>query len=190
MSRYDQLLHAIDLFKPKTIAEVGTWDGQNAIRMIKQAQKHRPKEKIVYVGYDLFEDATQETDSLELNVKKHNSVIDIEAVIKKECPNAEIQLIKGNTREVLTPICADLCYIDGGHSVETIKHDYEMCKYSNVVIFDDFYIKDNEGKCPDTELYGCNNVVKKISGAMILPVGGGVKEGGITMMALVIGGEK
>lgn len=188
LNRYDQLLHAIDLFKPKTIAEVGTWNGQNAIRMIKHAQKYR--KNVVYVGYDLFEDATAETDSAELNVKRHNHVLDVEAEIRKACPDAEIQLIKGNTRETLTPISADLAYIDGGHSVETIQHDYEMCKHSNVVIFDDFYIADKDGKCPDLELYGCNKIVADIGKAIILPVGGEVKEGGITMMAMVIRGDQ
>lgn len=188
MNRYDQLLHAIDLFKPKSIVEIGTWNGQNAIRMIKQAQKYR--KNVIYIGYDLFEDANDETDLRELNVKEHHNVYDVEAAIKKECPGVELQLIKGNTKETLSYISADLCYVDGGHSLETIASDYERCKHSNVVILDDYYIADKDGKKPDTDLYGCNNLVSGLKNAIILPLGGKVKEGGLTMMAMVLGGEE
>ncbi len=187
MSRYDQLLHAIDLFKPKTIAEIGTYNGQNAIRMIKQAQKYR--KDITYVGYDLFEDATKETDAAELNIKKHNNVSDIEELIKTECPSAEVLLIKGNTRETLNNISADFCFIDGGHSLETIQNDFIKCKESTVIIFDDYYINDKDGNCPDLELYGCNKLLESLKNAVILPVGGKVKTGGLTLMAMVVGGK-
>lgn len=186
MNRYDQLLSAVDLFKPKTIVEIGTWNGHNAARMIKQAQKYR--KKIIYIGYDLFEDASGTTDQDELNVKPHYNVHEIEGYIRKECPDAEIQLIKGNTRDTLTHVAPDICFIDGGHSVETIEGDYERCKHSKVVILDDFYIKDKDGLCPDTDIYGCNSLVSKLSNAIILPLGGQVTGGGLTMMAMVLGG--
>ena len=186
MDRYDQLIHAIDLFKPETIVEVGTWNGDNAVRMIKQAQKYR--KKVIYIGYDLFEDASADTDAAELNVKAHNAVDAVQAKILQACPGAEIQLIKGNTRDTLTHVAADLCFIDGGHSVETIANDYERCKHSRVVVLDDFYVNDAEGKCPDTEIYGCNSLVRGIRGAMVLPLGGKVAGGGLVMMAMVVGG--
>src|SRR3990167_6449628 len=98
-NRYGKLLSAIDLFKPQSIVEIGTWNGQNAIRMIRQAQKYH--KKVAYVGYDLFEEASDTTDAEELNVKAHFSENDVECDIKKACPDAEIQLIKGNTRDTL-----------------------------------------------------------------------------------------
>jgi predicted O-methyltransferase YrrM len=185
MTRYDQLLHVIDLYKPESIVEIGTWNGQNAVRMIKHASRWRKNVK--YIGYDLFEDASDQTDKEELNVKDHYKVADVETFIKHQCPNVEVHLIKGDTRKTLNPVVADLAYIDGGHSVETIKNDYEKCKGSSVVIFDDYYLPDNEGKCPDTSLYGCNKIVDDLPGAVVLPVGGKVKDGGITMMAQVFG---
>lgn len=187
MDRYSQLLHAIDLYKPKSIVEIGTWNGQNAIRMIKQAQKYR--KNIIYIGYDLFEEASNDTDTSELNVKAHFNVHDVEAAIKKECPDVELQLVKGNTRDTLTHISADLVYIDGGHSIDTIASDYERCKHSKVIILDDYYIADLDGKCPDTDIYGCNHLVSNMRNAIILPLGGKVKEGGVTMMAMVLGGS-
>ena len=186
LNRYDQLLTVIDLIKPRSIVEVGTWNGQNAIRMIKQAQKYR--KHVVYIGYDLFETANDTTDSEELNVKGHHNVHDVEAAIRKECPDAEIQLIKGNTRDTLTHVARDFAYVDGGHSLETIASDYERVKHSKVVVLDDYYVADKEGKGPDTDLYGCNKLVATLRNALILPVGGKVKDGGVTMMALVVGG--
>lgn len=182
LNRYDQLLHAIDLFKPQSIVEIGTWNGRNAVRMIQQAQKHR--ENIQYIGYDLFEDANDKTDVDEFNVKKHNSVIEIDSFIRKHCPLAEICLVKGNTRDTLRHIEADFVYIDGGHSIETIRSDYEAVKGSRVVILDDYYLADSAGNRPDINSMGANQIAEKI-GAYLLPVGGKLKEqGGLVLMAL------
>ena len=66
MSRYAQLLELIDKHKPRTLIEIGVWNGANAIRMINQALKYH--DSVEYTGYDLFEDATSETDSKEYDV--------------------------------------------------------------------------------------------------------------------------
>jgi hypothetical protein len=34
----------------------------------------------------------------------------------------------------------DFVYIDGGHSYETVKHDYEQVKDSKLIVFDDVKI--------------------------------------------------
>ncbi len=185
MSRYDQLLHVIDLVKPQSIVEIGTWCGRSAVNMIRQAQKHR--KNIRYVGYDLFEEASDITDAEELNIKKHHSLEDVEAHIIKECPDAFVNLIKGNTRDTLKPIAADLCFIDGGHSLETIRNDYDKCKHSAVIILDDYYVADKDGNIPDLDLYGCNRLVDTLDSVVILPLGNKVKTGGITQMAMVLG---
>lgn len=188
MNRYDQLLKAIDLFMPQIIVEIGTWSGYNAVRMIKQAQKHRSG--VWYIGYDLFEDATDDTDAEELNLKQHYTVEQVTDYISKACPDVEFNLIKGNTRQTLKNVEADFVYIDGGHSLETVEHDYNAVKNSKVVIFDDYYIADKDGVCQDTSIVGCNKLVKGIKGSYILPMGGEVKTGGLTMMALVVGGGR
>ncbi len=185
MTRYDQLLTAIDLFKPTTIVEIGTWNGYNAVRMIKQAQKHRKNVK--YIGFDLFEEASDETDSEELNLKKHFTVEDVWAYIEKECPGTKFNLIKGNTNDTLTSLSADFVFIDGGHSIETIEHDYNAVKGSSCVIFDDYYVPDSAGACPDINIYGCNLLVGSIVGARVLPIGSEVKTGGINQMVMVLG---
>ena len=187
-NRYSQLLSAIDLFKPQSIVEVGTWNGQNAIRMIQQAQKYQ--KKVSYVGYDLFESANDFTDSEELNVKEHFTQNAVECDIKKACPDADALLIKGNTRITLKNIQADFCFIDGGHSIETIAHDYNACKTSHVIIMDDYYTPDKEGVCQDLTRYGCNSLVNQFRAGVVLPLADHVRGGGLAQMVLLVAGER
>ena len=116
--RYEKLIHFIDLFEPRTICEIGTWNGDNAIRMIRAAQKHHSA--ITYVGYDLFEDATSETDEKEFNVKPHASLHEVQSHIES-MTGANVTLIKGDTNDTLTDGVFDFVFIDGGHSLATIE---------------------------------------------------------------------
>lgn len=184
--RYSQLIDAVDLFKPKTIVEVGTWNGLNAIRMIQRAEKYH--EKVIYIGYDLFEEANEKTDTEEFNVKAHHTEASVYAEISKNCPKAEIQLIKGNTRKTLKAVSADLCFIDGGHSIETIANDFDKCKGSTIIIMDDYYSPDESGKTPDVTKYGCNNVITNSAG-VVLPIADKVEGGGLNQMVLIVGGQ-
>jgi len=183
--RYDQILKVIDLVKPKSIVEIGTWSGDNAIRMIFQASRHHPQ--ITYTGYDLFEEATAETDAVEFNVKPHNSVDNIRNKILHYCPNAQVNLIKGNTRETLLshPPTGDFAYIDGGHSIDTIAMDYRACKHIPVILFDDYYVQDVNG-LPDTNIVGCNQLIESLRGCIVLPDADPVKGGGFTKLVLKI----
>lgn len=189
--RYNQLIQIIAHHKPKTIVETGTWDGHRAILMATEALKHN--EKVHYIGFDLFEDATEETDKKELNVKAHHSLVDVEGRLEgfqKENPGFKFTLIKGDTRETLTPRgrgyevlsrmgnLVDLAFIDGGHSVETIRSDYENLKHSKVIVFDDFYTD------RDSTEHGCNSVVEDLS-RVVLPQADPVKGGGKVQMVLV-----
>lgn len=185
MSRYSQLVSVIDLVKPKSIVEIGTWRGQSAALMIQAAQKHH--KTIEYIGYDLFEEATAQTDEEELNLKKHYTVDAVAQFILSHCPNARINLIKGNTRKTLNPVAADLCFIDGGHSLETIANDYERCKGSKVLVLDDYYTEDEDGAIPDLSKYGCNRLVDSLPGIVHLPIKNIVRTGGLTQFVMVGG---
>ena len=184
--RYDQILQLIDLFRPSVLVEIGTWSGDNAIRMIKTAQKHH--KDIAYYGYDLFEEATADTDKTEFNVKPHNTEQSVRAHILDHCPNAFVSLIKGNTRDTLRshPPQGEFCYIDGGHSLETIASDYEYTKHIPVIVFDDYYLPDNAGLCPDLSIVGCNRLVNGLQGVRMLPEVDPVKGGGLTALVLKI----
>ena len=183
-SRYEVLLDLVHKHKPQTIVEVGTWKGKNAIRMLQAARMYH--DKPMYIGYDLFEDATEETDKLEFNVKAHHQMEDVRNKITKHCPWAEVALVKGNTNETLINVEADFAFIDGGHSIETIRNDYEALKNCKVIVFDDYYIPDEEGKCPDTSKVGCNEIVKDFKHD-ILRGDDRVIDGGIIALAVVNG---
>lgn len=182
MSRYDKIVYLISIFKPQSIVETGTWNGQNASRMIAEALKHNPD--ISYTGYDLFEDATDQTDAEEFNVKPHNKIEDVRANLSRM--GAKIHLIKGNTRDTLKSLTADMAFIDGGHSLETIEHDYEALKGCGLIILDDFYTADDLGRMPDIRKVGCNLLVERLPHAVI-PSSDRVEGGGYVNLAVVFG---
>lgn len=184
MSRYLELLKLIDQYKPRTIVEIGVWNGANAIRMIQQAQKYH--QDIVYTGYDLFEGATSQTDATEFNVKGHNSMWAVAAYIKAET-GVTPTLIKGDTNQTLLPITADFVFLDGGHSIGTIEHDYSCVRDSKIIVLDDYYTSDG-GACPDVSKFGCNRLLESAYLTMkpkFLPVKDPVKGGGYTQLVVV-----
>lgn len=181
--RYAQINGLIAKIKPTTIAEIGTWNGYRAIEMAKEALKHQ--QRVTYYGFDLFEYANEQTDAEEKNVKPHYTkelVAKFLEDFKRSYPGFDYVLTAGNTRETLKSMAVDFAFIDGGHSVETIRGDYEALKNSKFILFDDYY----EGGI-DVELYGCNRVIEKLKHT-ILPVGDPVAGGGITKFVVVENG--
>lgn len=184
MSRYDTIIDLINIFKPISIVETGTWRGSNAARMIQAAQRHNSG--ISYTGYDLFEDATPETDATEFNVKPHPGKKTVEDYLAQTV-GASVVLIKGNTRQTLKNFTADFAFIDGGHSLETIEHDYQALKHCSVIIFDDVYVPDEKGGMPDISKVGANKVIEKLPHAVIRS-NDRVEGGGIVCLGVVFGG--
>jgi len=189
--RYNQLLPLIAFHKPKTIVEVGTWNGLRAIMMATEALKHQ--KRIHYIGFDLFEDATPDTDARELNVKAHSSLADVEgrlAAFQDSNKGFRFTLIKGDTLETLPETITlggnlrkprkpvDFAFIDGGHSLKTIANDFEHLKKAKVVVLDDFYT----GR--DTSKHGCNTVLKG-ENHLVLPHKDPVKDGGKVQMVVL-----
>lgn len=172
MSRYDQLIAICGINRPQKIVEVGTWNGDRAIQMIHAAGAKE------YVGYDLFEEATDETDAEESNVKPHFAMDEVGHKIKAACPDCEVTLIGGNTRETLhgKEVVADLAFIDGGHSAETVLGDWEALKGSKIVVLDDYY-EGREG--------GCNFLVD--DAFEVMPLKDPVQGGGSVKMAVTRG---
>lgn len=174
-SRYEQLHQAVRLKQPKAILEVGTWNGDRATAMLNLC----PTAK--YYGFDLFEDATPETDAAEFNVKRHHYRLHV----LDKLTGFDVQLYKGNTRETLAAFNepVDFVWIDGGHSVETIRSDWENVKRVLMpdawVFFDDYFT----GPIDTTRL-GCNSVVEGLRHEL-LPIKDPVVGGGWTQMVRV-----
>jgi len=148
MSRYQTLLEIVRDEKPKHVVEIGTWNGKRAVEMMAVSNCY-------YTGFDLFEDATKDTDEKEFNVKAHFDMIEVAKTIETIGCN-KFALIKGDTNTTLwesdlEPF--DFCFIDGGHSEETIRNDYkwasERIEKGGTIILDDYYF-------PAHEKMGCN----------------------------------
>ena len=198
--RYQQVSRIIDLIKPKTIVEVGTWNGDHAVIMARAAMRHN--ETIHYWGLDLFENASDDLDREEFNVRSHHTLADVRNKLKSfqdSNPGFSFDLIPGNTRNTLstkhnrswsdkssskkyTLAEADFAYIDGGHSLATIKSDYTYLKNSKTIVFDDYYVQDEAGRCPDLSKVGCNNLLETIN-HMVLPARDQLETGGFIQMA-------
>jgi predicted O-methyltransferase YrrM len=175
MTRYDHLHRLVKQKQPKAIIEVGTWNGDRALAMLSLSPKS------IYYGFDLFEDATPETDKLEFNGKRHHTL----AHVLSKLASYKVHLFKGNTRETLKnfnePV--DFVWIDGGHSIETIRSDWENVKRCLApdawVFFDDYFT----GPI-DTESIGCNKIIKDLRHE-ILPQTDPVVGGGYTQIVRV-----
>ncbi len=140
-TRYMQLSKLIDEIKPYSICEIGTWNGNNAIRMIQRATRYRPAEDIFYHGFDLFETQTGEQFTREYSKAGYD-----ERVVRKriKATGADVELIAGDTRDTIVMLtAADLYFVDGGHSERTIQNDGEavltVLPENSVAVFDDYY---------------------------------------------------
>lgn len=130
---------------PRNICEIGTHRGGTARQFIRFLGS--TGEPLHYTGYDIFDDAMNNTEfnKKEINGKNgaiYNNVVTTLNNLHRTTPNFTYELHKGLTSETLvTPQKFDFVYIDGGHSYETVKHDYSMVKESKVVVFDDLNLQ-------------------------------------------------
>jgi predicted O-methyltransferase YrrM len=173
--RYEQLVMACYLKQPVAILEIGTWNGVRAQQLLQVAPRAR------YFGFDLFEDATEQSDAEELNVKPHHRIVDVQARLAGH----KATLVKGNTRYTLPSFNepVDFVWMDGGHSVETIVSDFANVRR---VATDDaeIYLDDYYSGPIDTELFGCNKLVEGLK-HNVLPAKDPVSGGGFVQMVRV-----
>jgi hypothetical protein len=170
--RYKQLADTIRFYKPNTILETGTWNGGRAIEMALAA--FDKTDTVHYIGYDLFEDATVETDKEEFNAKPHNTRKAVEKrfdefaehMSKEKDKQFTYELYKGNVRDTLRPIYieeVDFALIGSGNSIETVQHEYNILKTVPVVMGDHFFTKDDDDKIPDDKYQGMKNLFDSIA---------------------------
>jgi predicted O-methyltransferase YrrM len=147
--RYENLTREVRRIQAKRILEVGTCRGRNAALMMKAGG-------VEYFGFDLFEAPPEN----ELSANRQPDAF--EAVKERLGAYGKVRLFKGNTRQTL-PVCGvkdiDLAFIDGGHSDETVRSDFEaivpMMRHGGVILLDDYW---NYGEG------GCNALVDSLEG--------------------------
>jgi len=144
-NRYRQLFKTIRKNKPTHILEIGTWNGNNAVKMLQAAAKSNPGATIHYYGFDLFQDMTEDVYAAEIS-KRPPSLEEVKKILLKT--GNEINLFKGDTNITLPEVLptlppVDFIFIDGGHSVSTITNDWNnISRYisnKSIVIFDDYW---------------------------------------------------
>ena len=168
-SRYTLLSDIINHYKPTgTVVETGTWNGGRAIQMAMTMFEYT--DKVHYVGYDLFEEATPHTDEEEFNVKAHNKMQAVEKrftdfaniMLKRKSKYFTFELIKGNTRDTMKKQDADLVLMGGGNSFTTVNNEYEKLNHNKLIIFDNFYMTDSREKNVIEKYQGVNKVFDSI----------------------------
>lgn len=196
--RYKQLSEMISFYKCESFLETGTYNGGRAIQMADAAFDHT--DKVTYTGYDLFGTTTPELNHLEFNSKATNTT---EAVIErlteyamekaKEGKTFEFKLIEGNTNQTLKgKPKADFVFIDGGHSYDTVSHDYKQLKHNKIVVLDDYFSKDEHDREPEEEHRGVNKLWtksiknRKDAYVYVIPSNDPVMGGGITHLGVVV----
>jgi len=166
-SRYKQLADMIRFYKPKTILETGTWNGGRAIEMA--LASFDTNDEVHYIGYDLFEDATTQTDKEEFNAKPHNTKLAVvkrldefkEHMKKERQKEFSYELYKGNVRDTLNEMYtdeADFALIGSGNSEQTVQHEYNILKNVPVVVGDHYFTKDDNDKIPSEKYQGIKKV--------------------------------
>jgi len=124
----------------RSLCEIGTHKGNTAIQLIKYLSSNN--KHITYHGYDVFDFAK---DNIEFNRKEKNGKGGASFdYVKNRLDNLknvitcfDYILLQGLTTDTLKEQSFDFVYIDGGHSYETVKHDYEKVLNSKLIIFDD-----------------------------------------------------
>ena len=168
-SRYTLLSDIMKHYKSEgTIIETGTWNGGRAIQMAMTMFENT--NKVHYIGYDLFEEATAQTDEEEFNVKAHNRMSAVEKrltdfsniMLKRKSKYFTFELIKGNTRETLEKSDADFVLLGGGNSFDTVNNEYEKLKHNKVIVLDNFYMTDNSERNVVEKYQGVNKVFDSI----------------------------
>ena len=160
--RYSNLLINILIERPKSILEVGVYNGNRALEMIQAARVFY--NEINYYGFDLFEDFQKNI------LEKEYSKIPIsrKKITNKLSHYGNIKLYKGFTEKTLPKflkkkILVDFIFIDGGHAIKTIENDWKYCsklmRKDSLVIFDDYYL----GNKNLLSKFGSNKTYKKIS---------------------------
>jgi hypothetical protein len=195
-TRYNQMLPLIDQIKPNVIVEVGVHRAKRAVQLCERALRAGSK-NLLYEGFDVFETKDAKFQAAAMNGKGMPMKKDAEAALLKLAKRSlgfRWRLHVGDTAETLAKPYAgpvDFAFIDGDHRVEAIERDYNALLHAKVIVFDDYYVPDPDGKMPiDLTKFGCNKLVDELRehyGAIvqILPKADPCNAGGYIKLAVV-----
>jgi hypothetical protein len=181
LRRYAQLTDALSKTACENLIEVGTWNGHRAKELSSAALRRNAS--VRYHGFDLFEALTEvelkdefsrrppsqaEVDRRLGRFQRRVSILSTLRPWKRR--SFSFRLYQGFTRETLPAFKAaspnfraQFIFIDGGHSIETIRNDWEHCADlvddSGAIFMDDFYANDELA-----ERFGCNTLVETLKG--------------------------
>jgi hypothetical protein len=139
----------------KNILEIGTFDGSNAIGMINTSLSPT----VNYYGFDLFQEHTKELEELEVSTgysKPPRSTAVLSMIMLSVGDHDKVHLTEGDSKVTLplaieTLPIMDFIYIDGGHSIETIRSDWKYAQRlitkNTVVFFDDYFVGRGDVGC-------------------------------------------
>lgn len=160
--RKSPLLSWVRKNQPESILEIGVFNGHFASRMLREANIY--SKNVHYTGIDLFKDLQTDQNYLSEASLWPDSKNNVLALLEREFPKADVNLLQGFSDEVLPNLKEfkfDLIFIDGGHAYETVKKDWILCKdlltENGVIFFDDYTNKNgtNSG-------FGVNQLVDEV----------------------------
>ena len=161
MSRYGYMPKVASMHKCKNILEIGVWSGGTAGNMIKASiEANNYEENINYYGFDLFEDFI--VDKSVGDIKVPPTLEEVSDRLELISSKVNITLIKGNSIETVPKFVKenpglkmDLIFIDGGHSFDNIKKDWDnvqpLIDNNTQIIFDDYWVP--------AQQWGCNKLI-------------------------------
>lgn len=146
--RYANLDREIERIQAQRILEIGTCKGERSEQMIRAALRFSPRDKVKYFGFDLFEVPPAEEFSARTPPSPVGAVAD-----RLRPLGVEVKLTSGDSRVTLP--CGlrdiDLVFIDGGHSDETVRSDFEhalgMVRRGGSIMLDDYWNYVGGGGC-------------------------------------------
>ena len=153
-------IRAVELFRPATIIEVGSWKGSSAILMAELCKKNNiPNPEIVCIdtwlgSHEMWERKEDREIDWGFNYKALNLVHGYPSFYYQFLAN----VVLSNHADCITPlplssvsaalflkhlgVKADLIYIDGGHSYRDVKNDIEsywgLLRHGGCLLGDDY----------------------------------------------------
>lgn len=150
--RYGHLFRLADEFRRKTsclrFLEIGTWHGDRACQLARHWFSIGG-DRFHYDGLDWFEHLPEDRKVEELSKPGPQPFAEQVALKLKSVPGMEFRLFVGDTRITVPYLVrgvlseADLIFLDGGHSLHTIRSDWNnlsfLVRKGAVMLLDDYY---------------------------------------------------